>query len=156
MKQIYLFTFLIAIVLAGCTETPSGETLVETETVEATPAASDGLFIHVSSGYDNPKKAMMAITLANKVIGIKDVTLFFDIEGVRLLTKNSKDIDLGGYMSLHAALDSLVAANVQIMACPMCMKAAGIDESMLRDGVTTATVDGFFNFTDGRILTLDY
>jgi predicted peroxiredoxin len=156
MRQIYLFALLLSIAFAGCTGTPLGEALVEVETVQTTPVLTDGLFIHVSSGYDNPKKTMMALTLANKVIGTKDVTLFFDIEGVKLLTKESKNIEMGGYMSLQAALDSLGAANVQVMACPMCMKAAGIDETMLRPGITVASVDGFFNFTDGRILTLDY
>jgi len=152
----YLSLFaLLAILLAGCSS-PSGEAVTETEVLEVSEPVPDGLFIHVSSGYENPKKVLMALSLANKVKETRDVTLFFDIEGVKLLTGDAKLLEMPNYMPLSAALDSLTAAGVPIMACPMCMKAAGIDESMLRPGVTVATVDGFFGFTEGRILTLDY
>ena len=45
---------------------------------------------------------------------------------------------------------------VKLMACPSCMKAAGKTEADLMPGVVMADKDTFFNFTKGRIITLDY
>ena len=150
------FFVLLALIAAGCVNQDDQESNAPSETVILEEGPVDGMFIHLSSGYENPKRVLMALTLANKVNETNDVTLFCDIEGVRLLTKDAKDIQMEGYMTLQAALDSLVNAGVPIMACPMCMKAAGISKEMLRDGVAVATVEGFFNFTEGRILSLDY
>lgn len=116
----------------------------------------DGLFLHVSSGYDNQHKASMALSLAVKMSESHDVTLFFDIEGVKLLSKNSKDIQMDGYLTLHGAIDTLLKRDVPIMACPMCMVKAEIKKDDLRKGVVIAEKEKFFNFTKGRILTLDY
>jgi len=156
MKGNHLLLLLLVLFLAGCIQNQTGEKIVEAESIEVAEPVSDGLFLHISSGYDNPKKVLMALTLANKVKGMKDVTLFFDVEGVRILKEGAKDIDMKAYMPLQESLDNLVAAGVPIMACPMCLKAAGIEKEMLREGVEIATVDGFYNFTEGRILTLDY
>jgi predicted peroxiredoxin len=116
----------------------------------------DGIFIHVSSGYDNPHKTCMALSLAVKMAESKDVSLFFDIEGVKILTKDAKDIQMDDFMTCHGALDTLIQRNVQIMACPMCMAKAEIKPENLREGIIVAEVDKFFNFTKGRILTIDY
>ena len=37
-----------------------------------------------------------------------------------------------------------------------CMKVAGVEEEDLRDGVQMAEKEQFFDFTEVRILTLDY
>jgi hypothetical protein len=42
------------------------------------------------------------------------------------------------------------------LACPGCLKAAGKTESDLMEGVKIADKEMFFNFTTGRILTIDY
>jgi hypothetical protein len=42
------------------------------------------------------------------------------------------------------------------MACPGCLKNAGKTPEDLRPGITVADKDKFFNFTKGRILTLNY
>jgi predicted peroxiredoxin len=89
-------------------------------------------------------------------ISAKDVALFFDTEGVKLLTKTSKDIQMDNFMTMHSALDTLIQHKVRIMACPMCMAKAEIKPEDLKDGVIVAEAEKFFNFTKGRILTLDY
>ena len=98
----------------------------------------------------------MALSLAVKMAESKDVCLFFDIEGVKLLTKTSEDIKMENYMSLHEAINKLIEQNVLIMACPMCTKAAGINPEDYKEGIILAEKDRFFNFTKGRILSLDY
>lgn len=45
---------------------------------------------------------------------------------------------------------------IDIMACPGCLKAAGKSADDLMEGVMVADKEKFFNFTDGRILTIDY
>jgi len=132
------------------TEKPDMSALVKPE------KHKDGIFLHVSSGYDNPHKASMALSLAVKMSETKDVALFFDIEGVKLLTNNSEDIQMNDFMTVHSALDTLVKHNVRIMACPMCMAKAEIKHEELKDGIIVAEAEKFFNFTKGRILTLDY
>ena len=116
----------------------------------------DGLFLHVSSGYDNQHKACMALSLAIKMSESQDVTLFFDIEGVKLLSKDSKDIQMDDSLTMHGAIDTLLKRDVPIMACPMCMAKAEIKEEDLKEGIVIAEKEKFFNFTEGRILTLDY
>jgi hypothetical protein len=50
----------------------------------------------------------------------------------------------------------LAGKGVTLAACPGCLKAAGKTESDLREKITLADKAKFFNFTKGRILTLDY
>jgi len=52
--------------------------------------------------------------------------------------------------------ERLLDEGVTILACPACMEVAGIEESDLRKGVEMAEKETFFDFTKGRILTLDY
>ena len=96
---------------------------------------NDGVFIHVSKGYNNPQKVLMALSLVLKMTETQDVALFFDIEGVKLLTKTSEDIQIENYMTLYNALDKLIENNIIIMACPMCLKNANIELEQLKDGI---------------------
>lgn len=141
------------IFIYSCKETvPSVSDLVS----EEIKRPKDGIFIHISSGYENPKKALMALSLANKMAESQDVCLFFDIEGVKLLTQSSEDIQMEHYMTLFESLNKLADKKILIMACPMCTKAAGINPEDFREGVIIAEKEKFFDFTNGRILSLDY
>lgn len=155
MKILKLFFIFLILTFFSCQDSqkPTMRDLAKAENLQH---KKDGVFIHVSCGYDNPHKTLMALSLANKMTETQDVTLFFDIEGVKLLTKTSEDIQMENFMTLHAALDSLIAHKVQIMACPMCTKTAGINPEDYKEGVIIAEKEKFFDFTKGRILTLDY
>lgn len=155
MKISKLLLIVFVLSFASCIN--KNEPVTETaKHAEECISPKDGVFFHVSSGYDNPQKALMAVSLAVMMAETQDVTLFFDIKGVKLLTKDSEDIDMDSFLTLHGALDKLIEQNIQIMACPMCMKKAGIEADQLEDGVIVAEKEKFFNFTKGRILTLDY
>ena len=56
----------------------------------------------------------------------------------------------------HEIFARLVDLNVTILACPACMQVSGVSEEDLREGVRVAEKEQFFDFTEGRILTLDY
>ena len=53
-------------------------------------------------------------------------------------------------------LQSLIDKKVGIYVCPTCLKVAGHSEEDLMPGVQMAQKDKFFNFTKGRIITIDY
>ncbi len=53
-------------------------------------------------------------------------------------------------------LEAQVTKNVDVYVCPTCLKMAGFTEADLMDGVKIAQKDKFFDFTKGRIITLDY
>jgi predicted peroxiredoxin len=152
IHNLLLIVFLMTLVSCGNTEKPEIVDLVES----SQQTFKDGIFLHISSGYDNPKKVLMALSLANKMAESKDVCLFFDIDGVYLLTKTAEDMQMENYMSLHEAINKLVEQNVIIMACPMCTKAAGIAPEDYKEGIIIAEKEKFFDFTKGRILSLDY
>ena len=116
----------------------------------------DGIFLHISSGYDNPHKVLMALKMAVMMSMDKNVLVYFDIKGVDLLVKTSKEMKFRDFPTLHELLDQLAAKKVIMMACPTCLKVAGFKPEDLRPGIIIAQKDKFFNFTKGRIVTLDY
>jgi predicted peroxiredoxin len=154
MKILNLLLIAIVLTFAYCQNASAPEAMESYDMEEC--QVKDGLFVHISSGYDNPKKALMALSLAVKMSESQDVCLFFDIEGVKLLTKTAENIPMENYMSSHDALNKLIEQNVIIMACPMCTKAAGINPKDYKDGIIIAEKEKFFDFTKGRILSLDY
>lgn len=155
MKRINLLLVILVLFSFACqNETKPSMSELAKKDVSAKP--KDGVFIHISKGYDNPHKVLMAVSLAVKMSEDKDVALFFDIDGVNLLTRTSENMEMENFLSLHDALNKLVEKKAVIMACPMCLKKAGIDPEQLREGVIVAEKDKFFNFTKGRILSLDY
>jgi predicted peroxiredoxin len=116
-----------------------------------------GVFVHITHGSDDPHRLLMGLQLAATMAeDKKDVIVYCDIASVRALTKSAADISLKPFPTLHELLSRLVNLNVPVMACPTCMKVAGISSTDLRPGVTVATKDRFFSFTNGRILSLDY
>jgi len=58
--------------------------------------------------------------------------------------------------SSRTTIAALVEAGVPVYACPGCLEAAGRTADELMPGVRLAAKEAFFDFTDGRILTLDY
>lgn len=117
----------------------------------------DGVFVHISHGLDNPHKHLMALKMAVTMAeGKKDVLVYCDIEAVKALTSDAKAVTMEGFPSSHELLDRLTELNVTVLACPTCMKVAGIEQGDLRKGVSVAERDLFFSFTQGRILSIDY
>jgi len=119
--------------------------------------ARDGVFIHISHGTDSPHRLLMALKMAVTMTEAhKDVLVYCDIEAVKVLTLRAKDVRMEGFPTLNELLARLGELKVIVLACPTCMKVAGIQERDLRPGVRVAEKDLFFSFTKGRILSLDY
>ncbi len=151
MKNIVLL-FLAGLLFASCKQT------VQTPAPVAGTEISnrDGIFIHITQCYDDPHSVLMPLKMAVMMADSKDVLIYLDIHAVQFLTKDAKDITFADFESAHTYIKQLAAKGVSVLACPTCMKIAGIEPEDLRDGVQVAQKDKFFNFTKGRIITLDY
>jgi predicted peroxiredoxin len=119
-------------------------------------AAKDGLFIHVKKGAGDVHEVLMALSMADKFSADHDVLIYFDIDGIEMVTGDAPNLRMDPFGSSDELFTKLVNAGVTIYACPGCMEVHGIKASELRSGVTTAKKEKFFDFTDGRILSIDY
>lgn len=119
-------------------------------------AETEGIFIHVKQGADNPHEVLMALSMATKFESDYDVLMYFDIDGIEMVTDDAPNLEMEPFGSSDELFRKLVNSGVTIFACPGCMKVAGIEPSDLRSGVTVAEKHEFFDFTDGRILSIDY
>ena len=116
----------------------------------------DGVFIHLSHGADDPHRVAMALQMAVMMSEDKDVLVYFDIKGIEAVLKDGADIQFSHFPAAKAQLAKLAERKAPLLACPGCLKAAGKTAADLAPGVRVADKKAFFNFTKGRILTLDY
>lgn len=116
----------------------------------------DGVFVHISSGTDDEHRVLMGLQMAEKMSEYKDVLVYFDIQGIEVVLKETDDLTYSHFPSSKTQLGKLMAKGVPLMACPGCLKAMEKSEDDLINGVQIADKDLFFNFTKGRILTIDY
>lgn len=124
--------------------------------VKETPLEKEGLFLHITCSYDNPHRLLMPLKMATIMAKDKNVLIYMDIEAVKILVKNSKDITHAEFASAHTYIKELLEMGVEIYACPTCLKIAGYQIKDLMDGIKPANKDRFFNFTKGRFLSLSY
>ena len=143
---------LTAAIFLACTAGPQPEA----ESAPEPPPVADGVFLHISSGPENPHRVLMAMKMAELMKADKDVLMYFDIEGIRVLLTDAPNLEHDGFPGSHEQITKLLELGVPIYACPACLAAAGKTPEDLRDGIQVANKDAFFDFTDGRILTLDY
>lgn len=119
-------------------------------------ADKDGVFIHVSHGTDDPHRVLMALSMAEKMSETKDVAIYFDIKGVEVVLKNAESLEYSHFTPSQEQLNKLIDKGIAIMVCPGCLKAADKTAEDLMEGIQVADKEKFFNFTKGRILSIDY
>jgi len=140
----------VACIRVDNTESPAAAADPEPKT------ETDGAFIHISKGSGDTHDVLMALMLADKFSTSNDVLVFFDMDGIEMVTEDAPNLEMDPFDSSDDIFDRLVNRGVTILACPACMQVAGIEKSDLRGGVDLAEKEQFFDFTKGRILTLDY
>lgn len=156
MKKVLILSFLIVSLLSfSCQKQVENEEVKETVVTEQ-ESVKDGVFIHISHAYDNAHRVLMPMKMATIMQADKDVLLYLDIEAVKLVVNNADDLNHEGFDSFKTYLNQLIEKGVEIYACPTCLKAAGFSGTDLIEGVKAADKNRFFDFTKGRILTLDY
>lgn len=119
-------------------------------------AGDDGMLIHITHGYGDAHRVLMALQMARIMSDEKKVLVYLDIEAVQFVLKNSKDIMYQPFPTAHTQLSYLMEHGVTIMACPGCLQAAGKSKDDLMPGINVASKEAFYNFADGKIITLDY
>ena len=107
-------------------------------------ADSDGkkLFVNITS--DDINKAAMAIGFSTKVRMEKKipVTIFLNVEGVRIADKNIPAHKHSTGKSLKEMLADFMQAGGKVIVCPMCMKnVGGLSKDDLIDGVVVGGSD---------------
>jgi predicted peroxiredoxin len=155
MKKLMLFISVVAL-LASCTQMQAPKTETTQEQITGTEAIRDGIFIHITESYNDPHRVLMPMKMATLMADDKDVIVYLDIHAVELLVKDAADLTFDGFDSFQTYLQRLSEMNVGVYACPTCLKIAGHTPEDLMPGVQIANKEKFFNFTKGRILTLDY
>jgi predicted peroxiredoxin len=137
-------------VVLGCVQ---AEPPAETGPVEL---PLDGVFIHISHGPEDAHRVLMALKMAELMAADRDVLVYFDIHGIEVVLADAPDIEFSHFPSSHTQIARLLDLGVPIYACPGCLKAADKEPGDLAAGIQVAEKDAFFDFTKGRILTLDY
>jgi len=135
---------------------PNQEAAQEMAPAVVSEPARDGIFIHITEGYDDPHRVLMPLKMATMMAEGKDVMVYMDIHAVELLVRDAKDLNYEDFESARTYIKQLNDKGVGVYACPTCLKIAGFEPADLMEGVQAAEKDAFFNFTEGRILTLDY
>lgn len=153
MKKI-LFLFVALALFAGCDNDNHDHDGDHHKDCEKNITAKDGMFIHVSS--DDPHRVLMALKMAELISEDHDVLMYFDIKGVEVLLNTSEDLSYAQFPSSHAQIKKLLDSGIVIQACPGCLEAAGHTKDDLMEGIVLADKERFFNFSKGRILTMDY
>jgi predicted peroxiredoxin len=148
MKKIFSFLFICTILFAN--------TLFAQEKDLKADTPRDGVFIHITESYDNPHRLLMPLKMATIMAKDKDVLIYMDIEAVKILVKGALDITHPEFESAHTYIKQLSSMGVGIHACPTCLKVAGYKSEDLMEGIIIANKDKFFDFTKGRIISLDY
>lgn len=128
----------------------------EAAPVEPVEPPTDGVFLHISSGPEEPHRVLMALKMAELMAADKEVLVYFDIKGIEVVLADADDIAYTEFLSSKAQLANLMELGVPLYACPGCLKAAGKSPEDLAEGIQVANKDAFFDFTEGRILSLDY
>lgn len=165
MKK-HLFLILVAFLLFSCQQNPkqtqqdpmNHDAMSQEEMMAhgGGDGVRDGVFIHITESYNDPHKVLMPLKMAVMMANDKDVLIYNDIKAVELYVKSAKDLQYADFESLQTYVKQLAEKNVGVYVCPTCLKMAGFTEADLLDGVKIAQKDKFFNFTKGRIITLDY
>ena len=155
MKKIGILIF-IGLLAISCNQSEKKDGNNKVKNSVYTEAAQEGVFIHITESYINPHKVLMPMKMAVMMAEDKDVLVYLDTNSVELLVKDAKDLEYEGFDTFQSYLNQLIEKEVGVYACPTCLKVAGFEPEDLMDGVKTAEKEKFFNFTEGKIITLDY
>jgi len=157
MKNIGLL-IITGLVILSCNQRPEqiNDSKHEKQTIANADSVRDGVFIHITESYNDPHRVLMPLKMANMMATDKDVIVYMDIHAIELLVKGAEDLKYADFESSQTYIKQLIKKNAGVYACPTCLKIAGFKPEDLMEGVKVAEKDKFFNFTEGRIITLDY
>ena len=160
LKLVFILFLLVFALINAQSKTSKSKTGVKTpqaeQSIPAPPPATDGVFIQLSSGFENPQKVLMALTMAVKMADDHEVYVYLDINAVNIVLSSAKSIELPKYEASKILISKLIDKNVTVAVCPTCLEVANHTKFELMKGITFASKDDFFSFTKGRILSFSY
>lgn len=110
------------------------------------------LFVNLTN--DEMNRAAMAIGFSTKILQEKEipVTIFLNVEGVRIADKSIPEHKHANGKSLKEMLAGFMKAGGRVLVCPMCMKnVGGLGKDDLIEGVEVGGPDATWPalFADG-------
>jgi predicted peroxiredoxin len=157
MKKL-IFFIAIGLLMISCNQN-SDQTSTDKTTDKTAPDSSsikNGVLVHITEGYNDPHRVLMALQMAKKMAEDYDVIIYADIHAVEFLVKDAKDIAFKDFEPAQSSIKTLLEKKTGIYVCPTCLEVAGFKPEDLMEGIKTADKDIFFSFTKGKIVTLDY
>ncbi len=130
--------------------------LTSTAAVIAESKGQQAVLIHLSSYTDNLHSASMALKVGH-MLSKNDVsvTLFLDLEGVRLVDKNQpQNLQWGSGDSIEQLYLAYIKAGGGVLVCPHCAEAAGVID--LRESAVIASPDSLLMAVKNADKILDY
>jgi predicted peroxiredoxin len=110
--------------------------------VQAESQDTQDFVIKVDQGTTDLHAVFMAMKVGTMLVEKKhNVTMFFNLESVRLLDKRQPlNLTWGvSAMNLEDLYNGFIAKGGKIVVCPHCAKVAGIEKANLREGSVIAT-----------------
>ena len=145
------FLLIIPLLIASCISVQNAD-----EEEENFIRPEDGMLIHITKGHEDAHSVLMAFKMATLMADSKDVILYLDIQAGALGVTGAEVVEMRGCDPLSTYIETLLDKGVEIYACPTCLSVMGYGPDDLMDGIKPADKDAFFDFTDGRIVTIDY
>ena len=114
------------------------------------------IVIHLSNYTNDLHSVNMALKIGHMLSESgSSVTLFLDLEGVRLVDKHQpQKLTWGTGDSIEALYNQFINAGGSVLVCPHCAKAAGVTD--LRKGAVIADKDSLVNAITSADKILDY
>lgn len=127
-----------------------------TAAVSAENNSQQDVLIHLSSYTDDPHSVSMALKIGHMLSENNiSVTLFLDLEGVRLVDKSQpQNLQWGSGDSIEKLYQAFTKAGGGVLVCPHCAKAAGVVD--LREGAVIASPDSLLMAIKNADKILDY
>lgn len=148
------FVVALTAVLFVCTPPLSAQT------ADAQPPAKvQQVVVHLSHFTDDLHRCFMALKIANLMQDHgANVTLFLDLEGVRLAERRQQlDITWGSNTEpLSDHYDKFVAAGGKLVLCPHCAKSARLGDGALKRNAEIGTMTGLGKLLLGADKIMDY
>ncbi|MFH2055490.1 MAG: hypothetical protein ABIJ61_05985, partial [bacterium] len=98
-----------------------GQDLLPTES--ASP--SDGMFIHITAGPEQPHRVLMALQMATLISDSLDVAVYCDIDAVKWLTKDAADLEFSHFPSSETQIKKLIRFARHWLNEYMCFQSIG-------------------------------
>ncbi len=160
MKYLKIFVLLLlAVTISTYSQNKTKKGTQKTaseETVPALPPPPDGVFVHLTSGSENPLSVLAALTTALEMSADHEVYVYLDVNAVTIVVNNAKSIELPKFQASKILIDKLIAKGATVAVNQLCLEASNKTKFDLMKGVKIADPEDFLNFTRGRIFSLSY